>query len=273
MCKKILFSFLIFFFASVFSQNKSFVYELKFKPNLTKDSIEKETFILDVNDGKSMFRTIKDKEADSTFQATKRLSFMTTSFKDFKSVSKDLKSTEIKKFINNFQQLFSIKIEEELRWKIENDTKEISSMKTQKATTNYGGRSWTAWFTNEIPLQEGPYVFHGLPGLILEIKDDKSDYNFSLIQIRNSDGKLYEKESALPISWKQYQKLGLDYYADPTREISGKNSGNTMQIVRWVDENGNTIAPNFKEMNEREQKIIRENNNPIELTHQINYPK
>lgn len=273
MVKKILCSIIILIFTSVYSQNKSFIYELKFKPNPTKDSIVKESFVLDVEDGKSMFRTIKDKQADSTFLVAKRISFMTTSFKDFKTVSKNLKTNEIKKYINNFQKLFSIKIDDQLIWKIETESKEISSMKTQKAVTEYGGRKWTAWFTNDIPIQDGPYIFHGLPGLILEIADDKNDYVFSLIQIRNSDGKLYEKEGALPITWKQYDKLRLDYFADPTREINGKNSGGSMHIIKWQDEHGNEFTPNFKEMNEKEQKIIRENNNPIEWNRKINYPK
>lgn len=269
--KKILNVLFLFLFSLLFSQSKSFVYELKFKPNPAKDSIAKETFILDVIDGKSMFRTVKDKKADSTAYVTKRFSFMTTSFKDIRSVSKDLEEKEIKKFINNFQKLFSIKVEEDLKWKIESETKVTSSMKTQKATTNYGGRNWTAWFTNEIPLQEGPYIFHGLPGLITDVYDDENNYFFSLIQIRNSDGQIYEKEKAIPITWKQYEKLAKDYYTDPTREINGKNTGSGMPLLKWVDEQGNELVPNFKEMNEREQLEIRENNNPIELDHLINY--
>ena len=271
MSKKITVFFALISFGIFFSQNKSFVYELKFKPNPAKDSIATEKFILDINDGKSMFRTLKDKEADSTFHATKRLSFMTTSFKDFKSVSKDVKTMETKKFINNFQKVFTIKIDEALVWNIEKETKETPGMKVQKATTSYGGRKWIAWFTNEIPLQEGPYVFYGLPGLITEINDTQNDYIFSLVQIKNSDGKLYEKEKALPVSWKQYEKLALDYYSDPTREINGKNSGSSVFMIKWQDENGNEFTPNFKEMNEREQKQIRENNNPIELNHKVNY--
>lgn len=261
---------LVFTFSFVFSQNKNFVYELQFKPNPGQDSIATETFVLDINDEKSMFRTLKEKEADSTFHATKRFSFVTTSFKDFKSVSKNLNKKETKKFITNFQKLFTIKIDEELVWIIEKETKKTLGMKAQKATTTYGGRNWVAWFTNDIPLQEGPYVFHGLPGLITEIKDHQNDYIFSLVQIKNSDGKLYEKEKALPISWKQYEKLALDYYSDPTREINGKNSEGTV-VMKWVDEQGNDLIPNFKEMNEREQKEIRENNNPIELNHKIAY--
>ena len=258
-------------FSFFFSQNKSFVYELNFKSNPTKDSITKEKFVLDISEGKSMFRTVRDKKADSTFHATKRLSFMTTSFKDFKSVYKNLKTKETKKFINNFQKLFSIKIEEELVWNIENETKVILGMDAQKATTNYGGRKWIAWFATEISLQEGPYIFQGLPGLITEIYDTQNHFTFSLIQIKNSDGKLYEKEKALPISWKQYEKLGQDYYTDPTREINGKNSGSTIMITKWQDESGNEFTPNFKEMNEQEQKQIRENNNPIELNQKIEY--
>ena len=257
-------------FSLLFSQNKSFVYELKFRPNPTKDSIAKDKFVLDINDGKSMFRTLKDRAADSTFQATKRFSFMTTSFKDFRTVSKNLKTKETNKFIVNFQKLFAIKIKEELVWKIEQETKETLGMKVQKATTTYGGRNWVAWFTNEIPLLDGPYIFHGLPGLITEITDIQNDYVFSLVQIKNSNGKLYEKEKALPISWQQYEKLALDYYSDPTREINGKNGGATV-MMKWVDEQGNDLIPNFKEMNEREQKEIRENNNPVELNHKINY--
>lgn len=267
---KYIFAFSVVFIFGLFSsQSKSFVYELKFKVNPTKDSISKETFILDVIDGKSLFRTLKEKEADSIAHLTKRFSFTTTSFKDFRTVSKDLKEKEIKKFINNFQKLFSIKIEEELKWKIENETKVSSSIKIQKATVKYGGRNWTAWFTNEIPLQEGPYIFHGLPGLITEIGDDQNDYSFTLIQIRNSDGKLYEKEKAFPITWKQYDKLAKDYYSDPTREINGKNSGTPP--IRWVDEKGNELTPNFKEMNEKERNEIRANNNPVELNHKVIY--
>lgn len=271
MLKRIFLIFASFLFGFIYSQNKSFIYELKFKPHITKDSTAKELFALDINQEKSMFRSLKVKESDSVFNSTKHFSFLTTSFKDFKTVSKNLKTNETKKYINNFQTLFSINIEENLTWKIENEKKQILGMTVQKATTNYGGRNWTAWFTNEIPIPDGPYVFHGLPGLILEISDLKQDFVFSIVQIKNSNGELFERDKYLEISWKQHEKLALDYYADPTREINGKNSGNAVQITKWMDEKGNEFTPNFKEMNEREQKQIRENNNPLELNHRIDY--
>lgn len=266
-------SFFIFLVISnaLFSQNKSFVYDLHYKKIASVDSLTKEKFVLDINDNKSMFRKISDKTGDSISHSTKRFSFMTTSFKDYNAVSKDFKSGMIQKYIINFQKVFTISIEEDLLWKIDDETKVFAELKCQKATTNYGGRNWVAWFSNEIPLQEGPYVFHGLPGLIIEIHDEKLDYRFSLVQIRNANGKLYEKEKGVKISWAQYEKLANDYYADPTREINSKNSGNADRMIRWQDENGNEFIPNFKEMNEREQKEIRTHNNPIELNHKIIY--
>lgn len=261
----------VLLYSIAFSQNKSFIYELKYKPNPDKDSTAKENFILDINGNRSMFRTVEDKKQDSTYYSGSNSTFMSTSFKDLLAVSKDLKKRETNKFIIDFQKLFTIKVEGELDWKIENDIKEISGMKMQKALTAYGGRKWIAWFTNEIPLHEGPYIFHGLPGLIIEVSDVENNFHFSLIQVKNSDGKMYEKGKSLPITWKQFEKLALDYYADPTRQINGKSNGNGMFIVKWQDENGNEFTPDFKEMNNVEMKAIRENNNPIELDHKISY--
>lgn len=42
-------------------------------------------------------------------------------------------------------------------------------------------------------------------------------------------------------------------------------------ITKWTDEKGNEITPNFKEMNLREQKALKENNNPIELDYKEAY--
>lgn len=258
-------------FGVVSAQNKSFVYQLKYKPNPAKDSAVQEKYILDIKDGKSLFRTVREKKSDSTFYSGRQFSFLSTSLKDYNSVAKDLKARETKKYISNFQKVFSIKVDNDLEWNIEGETKEILGMKAQRATTIYGSRKWIAYFTTAIPLHEGPYVVAGLPGLIIEIYDTQNDFHFSLIQIKTSDGELYEKGNVLPITWSQYEKLALDYYADPTRDLNGKNSGSGIMITKWTDEKGNEITPNFKEMNLREQKALKENNNPIELDHKEAY--
>lgn len=154
-------------------------------------------------------------------------------------------------------------------WKIENETKKIGTYVCQKATLNYCGRHWEAWFTKEVPLNKGPYFFDGLPGLIIYIKDQKENYEFifSGLQKRLIDIN-YMALKPLPVNKNQMKEVQKNYYYDPYREMkSGK------MLVVYQDEKGNTIKPNFKELTENEQQRIRKNNNPIELCEAIKYSK
>lgn len=67
---------------------------------------------------------------------------------------------------------------EKPEWNISDESKEIIGYQCFKATTDYRGRRWTAWFTPEIPIQDGPWKLCGLPGLILEAEDNHSEYRY-----------------------------------------------------------------------------------------------
>lgn len=58
------------------------------------------------------------------------------------------------------------------KWQILKEFKNIGNYKCQKATTNFRGRNYIAWFSEQIPVNFGPWKLNGLPGLILEIEDD-----------------------------------------------------------------------------------------------------
>lgn len=58
-----------------------------------------------------------------------------------------------------------------LDWHITEESKEIGKYIAIKAEVNFRGRDFEAWFTPEIPIFAGPWKLHGLPGLILEVKD------------------------------------------------------------------------------------------------------
>ncbi len=73
-----------------------------------------------------------------------------------------------------------------LDWQITSEEKEIGGYKSQKATVSYRGRVWTAWFTEELPMPYGPYIFGGLPGLILELRDQKGEYAFTFSGIEKA---------------------------------------------------------------------------------------
>ncbi len=72
-----------------------------------------------------------------------------------------------------------------INWVLTGETKEIGSFKALKATTRFRGRNYSVWFTTEIPIPVGPWKFHGLPGLILEVQDDELgvQFLFSSIQV------------------------------------------------------------------------------------------
>jgi GLPGLI family protein len=80
----------------------------------------------------------------------------------------------------------TFKFEENLNmfnWNVEEDTMTIAGYKAQKATCDFGGRSWIAWFSTEIPFNDGPYKFNGLPGLILKAHDTRNHYVFEFISM------------------------------------------------------------------------------------------
>lgn len=63
-------------------------------------------------------------------------------------------------------------------WEITPEKKKIGKFTCQKAKTKFRGRNYEAWFTTEIPINNGPWKFQGLPGLILEAYDDKREVQF-----------------------------------------------------------------------------------------------
>ena len=56
----------------------------------------------------------------------------------------------------------------EMEWTIMEDSiKNILGFECIKAQTDYHGRTWKVWFSPEIPVHDGPWKLHGLPGMIL----------------------------------------------------------------------------------------------------------
>ena len=68
-------------------------------------------------------------------------------------------------------------------WQITSKIDTIHNYVCQKAICDFGGRTWEAWFTMEIPISDGPYKFCGLPGLILNVADTQNHYSFEFLSI------------------------------------------------------------------------------------------
>lgn len=64
-------------------------------------------------------------------------------------------------------------------WEIYTETKQIGNFNCQKATIDFRGRTYIAWYSDKIPVPFGPWKFQGLPGLIFEVYD--TDKSFHII--------------------------------------------------------------------------------------------
>ncbi|KQM37462.1 GLPGLI family protein [Chryseobacterium sp. Leaf201] len=266
--KIFLFFLVLSVFNSIYCQNKTFKYDFEYKPNVLRDSTILEKTVLDVKDDNlSIFRTEQEKISDSLIASTGLGSGRKMRFEDQFYVKKNLSKNEVFKSIQTmFREIFFIKINEELDWKILPEKNMIGTFNVQKATVNYGGRNWTAWFTIEIPIQNGPYIFYGLPGLIIKISDAENNFIFSLTEIKDSGKDVYYRTKGSEITWEQFKKLSENYYSDPLARV--KSMGVPFKIN---DGNGNPVSVDMKLQADRMKKIIREDNNPIEFNHKIKY--
>ena len=109
-------------------------------------------------------------------------------------------------------------------WQVVPDsTKEILGYQCQMATTRFKGRQWTVWYTEDIPLDEGPWKLRGLPGLVLSAYDAKRQYVFEgagLEQVGTDQPVVIVNEKREKISQKDFRKV-LNRY-DPIAALNSR---------------------------------------------------
>ncbi len=72
-------------------------------------------------------------------------------------------------------------------WQMTDSTKTILDYTCQQAVCDFRGRYWTAWFAPDIPVNDGPWKFGGLPGLIMEVYDQGHQYHFTIVGLQQVD--------------------------------------------------------------------------------------
>lgn len=199
MGQKIITFFVLFFTAISYGQTTRFVYETLVNPDsINLVSMKNERTFLDIKEGHSLFISENKLKRDSLFTSVR------SEAKETKKEEKDFSKMEGRKhFEPTFFEYFITKAIPEqkvyyyekaagkqiyyqedrpVKWEVTNVIEKQNGYSAQKAVTEFGGRTWTAWFTKEIPFSDGPYKFSGLPGLILKLEDDKGDYKFDLVK-------------------------------------------------------------------------------------------
>ncbi len=73
----------------------------------------------------------------------------------------------------------------ELDWELTDSVINVLGYECQGARCRFRGREWTVFYTEAIPLSDGPWKLHGLPGLIMKASDEKGHYSFECIGIKS----------------------------------------------------------------------------------------
>ena len=243
-------------------------YDLTWQIDSTNsESIQNETMVLFIGDKISRFSSEGQYMADSIKEAYKDRERTQQSFDEMRSkMPMSALNFYVFKRQNSAQVSFTEKIVkdnyrytqdiDDLNWEILPETKEVAGFVAQKAKASFSGRDYTAWFTTEIPISEGPYKFRGLPGLILKISDNNGYYNFKLNGFKELNDEIsieFEPEDYLEVSRERFLQIKQEYAENPF--IKMENSGITMGF-----------QPGEKEKLLREHREeLKKENNPIEL--------
>lgn len=122
-------------------------------------------------------RTVKEHDIDLSPDS------MFTVYKDEESSSLLFEFTDL-----NQRSIYYADTLHPMHWEILPGEKTIGNMKCNKATTEFKGRKYIAWYTNSIPIANGPWKLGGLPGLIIEAYDVEDQWHFICSAIKTNDG-------------------------------------------------------------------------------------
>lgn len=280
-------AFLFFLMSGIlfYAQNQRFTYEYKYVIDSTaKDKVETEMMVLDIAPKGSKFYSKDYFESDSLMRDTfKRqakggntdinLSGIKFKGKIRYSVEKNYPDYAVNFFTTLASDEYMVQEGRTQNWKILPEKEKVGDFMSQKATCDFAGRKWTAWFTTELPIQDGPYKFHGLPGLIVKLEDTSRTHTFELKGIKKLPDSyewrsVKDKERYNPlitVNETKYKKAYKDYRNDPMkseRQLMAQGA-----IIEIRDNSGKVVDPE-KSRRDQEKKMkdnVKSQNNILEF--------
>ncbi|WP_312420973.1 GLPGLI family protein [Epilithonimonas sp.] len=274
--KKLLINLFLILGILTFAQNKRFIYEYKFISDSTNlDGIKTEMMFLDTTKDGSKYYSYTVFNSDSLMKAEFEKQIAATGSMNVKpgmqkgsvrySVTKTYPDYKINLHRRLGMDAYNIADDRKINWKILSEKEKIGEWNAQKAEADFAGRHWIAWFSTEIPIQDGPYKFRGLPGLIVKIEDKKGSHKMELKGIKNIAGNVdvnVWNAKEIAVNSKQFHKVIKEYENDPTKGIKQIQMGGTSIVLTGKDGTSTKIA---KDQEDRLKNQIKKNNNRIEL--------
>ena len=125
----------------------------------------------------------------------------------------------------------------ELEWELTDSVANVAGYECHGARCEFRGRRWNVFYTEDIPLMDGPWKLHGLPGLIMKASDDKGYYTFECIGIKS------KADRPVTIYKVPFNNVGRSTYYDTKHRYDvnpyAYYEATTGGKITVTDENGN----------------------------------
>lgn len=177
-------------------ENMEFVYDYRCCVDTTgtlDDNISADHMLLQIGpDGLSKFSSYKNLTVDSILMRSTPEQIAEAAIEDklsngeFMTIYKNYPAGRITHTEKICTDWFSYDEEmPSLDWELTDSVTSVLGYECQGARCKFRGREWTVFFTEDIPLMEGPWKLHGLPGLIIKASDENGHYTFECIGIKS----------------------------------------------------------------------------------------
>lgn len=234
MTRYILLAFLTLFmpgvtFSAIDSVRVKVVYDTTYSHS-EEEKCQKDMTELDIGDSCSHFYSLWKVREQEVLDSVNNSG--TPSISGVRSIIKKLSSAQAYNVFKNFPRQGTLvytdkiikdafKYEEDMpqfEWTLLKGDTVIAGYQCQKATGTLRGRMWTAWYSPDIPIQDGPWKLGGLPGLILGAADSSGLYSFYCTGIERGNDKpiTLPKEQYIDCSPEELQSVYNDYYSQGT---------------------------------------------------------
>lgn len=137
------------------------------------------------------------------------------------------------------------KIEGLFDWHLQDGDSIVCGYPCHKAITTFRGRTWTVWYTLDLPYSDGPWKFCGLPGLVLYAYDSEDKFRFNCIGIEKGDGheiKMKTPKSGVIDTYmpERVAEIMMLEYWDRSAHLS-QITGMAARVTKMWDSDGNEV--------------------------------
>ena len=266
---KLFLSLFSIFVCTLYGQSTKFVYSyLSISDSTDINSKNEDTMLLTISNDKSYFYSQEKFSKDSLRFENEKKGIMEPLKNKIRYTDRIIKfsnTSEIVYLSTIGINTYFIQQNINLKWDLKQEFDLMLGYKVQKATTEFGGRQWEAWFSQELPFQDGPYKFNGLPGLIFRIEDVQKYHIFQLVEINKNDKNFYYPDED---SFTDYPKININQYIKQFRNFRENPIADLIgKIPDQIDQNGNLKSGNeiLNEVRRKEVERLKKDNNIIEI--------